>query len=103
MQRRSVIPLALATTCILPVWLTGAAQAQSETMVVPAFPQVTTPPPQPVITRILLPGLWELRGARYVWVPPETTPRRVHSAALVAGAYVWRNGAYVWVPTHCTN
>ena len=75
----------------------------------PAAPLAPPPPPQPVITRepvitrALLPGHWALQGARYVWVSPETTLRRVQSAGLVPGAYVWRNGAYVWVPTHYAN
>ena len=59
--------------------------------------------PEPVITRALLPGHWALHGARYVWIPPETTLRRVQSAGLVPGSYVWRDGAYVWVPTHYAN
>jgi hypothetical protein len=75
----------------------------------PAVSLATPPPPQPVITRepvitrALLPGHWALQGARYVWVPPETTLRRVQSAGLVPGAYVWRNGGYVWLPTHYEN
>ena len=69
---------------------------------VPAVPPAP-PLPQPVITRALLPAHWALHGARYVWIPPETTLRRVQSAGLVPGAYVWRDGAYVWVPTHYEN
>lgn len=61
---------------------------------------LSPPPPEPVITRALLPGRWALEGARYVWVPPERTPRRVRSLALVPGSYVWRNGSYFGVPTH---
>jgi WXXGXW repeat (2 copies) len=117
MQRRSVISLALAATGILAaLWLTGATQAQPVTrpasnttpydarsVIAPALPVLPPPPPQPVITRALLPGHWALHGARYVWVPPDTTLRRVQSAGLVPGTYVWRNGAYVWVPTHYEN
>jgi hypothetical protein len=79
------------------------------TFVPPAVPLAPPPPPQPVITRepvitrALLPGHWALQGARYVWVSPETTLRRVQSAGLVPGADVWRNGAYVWVPRHYAN
>jgi hypothetical protein len=80
-----------------------AATTPSPRLVAPAAPLVPLPAPQPVITRALLPGHWALHGARYVWVPPETTLRRVQSAAFVPGAYVWRNGAYVWVPTHDAN
>jgi hypothetical protein len=118
MHRRSVTPFILAATGILPgFWSTGAALAQpvdhpasniitsydARSVIAPALPLLPPPPPQPVITRALLPGHWALHGARYVWVPPETTLRRVQSAGLVPGAYVWRNGAYVWVPTHYEN
>jgi hypothetical protein len=72
-------------------------------LVAPAGPLAKLPVPQPVITRALLPGHWALHRARYVWVPPETTPRRVQSAAFAPGAYVWRNGAYVWVAAHDAN
>ena len=66
---------------------------------------VPTPAPvyvaaDPVIMQALLPGHWELRGARYEWVPPETILRPVETASLVTGHYVWRDGAYVWVPQH---
>ena len=61
-------------------------------------------PAQPAITRALLPGHWRLRDdARYVWVPPETTLRRVQTSTLTAGTFVWREGAYVWVPAHFGN
>jgi WXXGXW repeat (2 copies) len=80
-----------------------AATTPLPRLVAPAAPLAPLPAPQPVITRALLPGHWALHGARYVWVPPETTLRRVQSAAFVPGAYVWRNGAYVWVPTHDAN
>ena len=67
-----------------------------------AVPYVS--PAQPAITRALLPGHWRLRDdARYVWVPPETTLRRVQTSTLTAGTYVWRDGAYVWVPAHFDN
>jgi hypothetical protein len=79
-----------------------AAATPPATTVAPAVP-VAPPPPQPVITRALLPGHWALQGTCYVWVPPETIPRRVQSAALAPGAYVWRDGAYVWLPTHYAN
>jgi hypothetical protein len=67
------------------------------------LPPPAASPPEPVITRALLPGHWALDGAQYVWIPPETTPRQVQSAELVPGTYVWRKGAYVWVPTHYGN
>ena len=116
MSRRSfVIPLALAATVIAPtLWLTGSSQAQPinrpageitpydvRPVVAPALP--VPPPPQPVMTRALLPGHWALDGARYVWIPPETRLRRVQSGEIVPGAYVWRNGGYFWVPAHYDN
>ncbi|MBN9560457.1 MAG: YXWGXW repeat-containing protein [Alphaproteobacteria bacterium] len=61
-------------------------------------PAVAAAPPP--ATYALLPGHWALHGARHVWVPPETTLRRVQSADQVPGRYVWRNGAYVWAPAH---
>ena len=76
-----------------------AAPASPVTMTLPAG-SLPPEPQQTVVTRALRPGHWALHGARYVWVPPETTPRRVQSAALVPGAYVWRNGAYMWVAAH---
>ena len=68
------------------------------TAAAPAFAQ--PPPSVPTVTYALLPGHWALHGAKYVWVPPETVPRRVEAATLVPGRYVWRDGAYVWVPAH---
>jgi hypothetical protein len=107
MQCRSTLPPILAATAFMPaLLLAGAAWAQpadrpvsnimpydARSVMAPA-----PPPPPPAITRALLPGHWALHGARYVWVPPETTLRPVQSPEVVPGAYVWRNGAYVWVP-----
>ena len=62
---------------------------------------VTLPPPDPPpVTYALLPGHWQLEGARYVWVPPETALRRVEARPLVEGRYVWRDGEWRWVPAH---
>ena len=68
----------------------------------PAQPAALPPPPSlvPRATYALLPGHWQLQGATYHWVPPETTPRRVEPHTLVPGLYVWRNGAWVWVGVH---
>ena len=64
-------------------------------------PVVTLPPPAaPTVTYALLPGHWALRGADYVWVPPERVLRPVQSGTLAPGRFVWRGGAYVWVPAH---
>jgi len=57
-------------------------------------------PPVPAVTYALLPGHWQLDGARYVWVPPETSGRRVEDRPFVQGRYVWRGGAWTWVPSH---
>jgi len=56
---------------------------------------VTLPPPsQPSVTYALLPGHWQLEGARYIWVPPETALRRVEARPLIEGRYVWRDGEW---------
>ena len=48
---------------------------------------VTLPPPDPPpVTYALLPGHWQLEGARYVWMPPETALRRVEARPLVEGS-----------------
>ena len=62
-----------------------------------APPQRTVPPP---VTYALLPGHWDLHGARYVWVPPETHLRRVEDRPLIQGHYAWRDGNWLWVPSH---
>jgi hypothetical protein len=73
--------------------------------------QVTTPSPppvapaqsvpvKPIVTYALLPGQWQLQGAQYVWVPPETVLRPVAYWRYVQGRYVWRDSEWVWVPAH---
>ena len=57
-------------------------------------------PAQPIVTYALLPGHWQLQGAQYVWVPPETAPRPVVYWRLVQGRYVWAGGEWIWVPAH---
>jgi hypothetical protein len=57
-------------------------------------------PDQPIVTYALLPGHWQLQGAEYVWVPPESVPRPVAYWRFVQGRYVWRGGNWVWVPAH---
>ena len=58
------------------------------------------PPGPPPVTKALLPGRWELRGAKYVWVPPDSELRRVDERPWQQGRYVWRDRAWVWVPAH---
>jgi hypothetical protein len=57
-------------------------------------------PAQPIVTYALLPGRWQLQGAQYLWVPPETAPRPVAYWRFVQGSYVWRGREWVWVPAH---
>lgn len=68
----------------------------------PAAPVVVAaiPPGPPPETKALLPGRWELHGAQYVWVPPDTDLRRVDERPWQQGRYVWRDGAWVGVPAH---
>jgi len=73
----------------------------------PSMPVASSPaaipapaPPAPTVTYALLPGHWQLAGARYVWVPPETSLRWVEDRPFVQGRYVWRGGAWRWVPSH---
>jgi hypothetical protein len=65
-----------------------------------AAQDVPPPPPEPAETYALQPGHWQLSGADYVWMPPETMLRRVETRALVGGHYAWRDGSWVWVPAH---
>lgn len=68
----------------------------------PAAPVVVaaTPPGPPPVTKALLPGRWELHGAKYVWVPPDTELRQVDERPWQQGRYVWKDRAWVWVPAH---
>ena len=67
----------------------------------PPLAALTQPAPaQPIVTYALLPGHWQLQGAQYVWVPPETVPRPVAYWRYVQGRYFWRDGEWVWVPAH---
>jgi hypothetical protein len=90
-----------------PVDLGPGAPAQPDGAYVPyGQPQsagpvvIYAPPAVPTFTYALLPGHWALRGASYVWVPPERVLRPVQTGALVPGRFAWRDGAYVWVPAH---
>ena len=61
---------------------------------VPPPPLSATPPP----VYALLPGHWQLTGASYVWIPAETTLRRVQERPFVQGRYAWRDGKWSWAP-----
>jgi WXXGXW repeat (2 copies) len=65
----------------------------------PAAPTQPAPAP-PIATYALLPGHWQLQGAEYVWVLPETVPRPVAYWRFVQGRYVWRGSEWIWVPAH---
>jgi hypothetical protein len=80
-----------------------AAVTLSAQVATPSPPPVTPiqpAPVQPIVTYSLLPGHWQLQGAQYVWVPPDTVPRPVAYWRVVQGCYVWRSGEWVWVPAH---
>ena len=62
--------------------------------------EVPAPPGPPPVTHALLPGHWQLEGARYVWVPPATTLRHVESRPFIEGHYDWYDGEWRWVPAH---
>jgi hypothetical protein len=68
----------------------------------PAVPVVVAaiPPGPPPETKALLPGRWELHGAKNVWVPPDTDLRQVDERPWQEGRYVWRDRVWVWVPAH---
>lgn len=86
-----------------PLWPPQAQPAPMppEAQVAPA---PVGPPPSPPVTYAMLPGHWQLRGSRYVWIPPDRRPRRVVDRAVVPNQYVWiwRDGQWVFVPQHDT-
>ena len=63
-------------------------------------PPTLPPPPPPVSTFVLLPGHWQLEGARYVWVKGDDVLRPVVPRPFVQGHYAWHDRAWVWVPGH---
>lgn len=78
-----------------------AARPMPPVLVASAPAAIPAPaPPVPTVTYALLPGHWQLDGARDVWVPPQTSLRRVEDRPFVQGRYVWRGGAWTWVPSH---
>jgi len=66
----------------------------------PLVAVIVPPPPPPVRLFVLLPGRWQLEGARYVWVKGDDAVRPVAPRPFVPGHYVWRDRAWVWVPDH---
>lgn len=98
-------PAPIPTDVIQPTPLQGApiSLAPADVSGAPLSPApvaVVTPPPSPSVTYALLPGHWQLKGARYVWIPPETTPRVVVARRLVPNQSVWEDGRWVYVPSH---
>ena len=93
---RSAIIMAMAAI--------AAANASPPAAAQTAAPYVATvvvaPAPPPPVTRALLPGHWQLNGALYVWVKPETRLRVVQERALILGQNVWTDGSWVFVPAH---
>ena len=104
--RLSLLIFALAPT----IALSQAAWAQPISLTPAPIAATPLPPPIPVtapvvvlpppVTKALLPGRWQLEGARYVWVPPETRLRPVQLRPLLLGENVWKDGRWVYVPTH---
>jgi hypothetical protein len=108
----AVLAIGTARSALAPHDRQGAIRAIDDaSAAVTLAAQVTTPSPppaaptqsvpvQPIVTYALLPGHWQLQGAQYVWVPPETVLRPVAYWRHVQGRYVWRDGEWVWVPAH---
>jgi WXXGXW repeat (2 copies) len=92
----AALSAAAAATVVFPPPVAAPTPRQ------PAAPMVVAaiPPGPPPVTEALLPGRWELRGAKYVWVPPDTDLRRVDERPWQQGRYVWRDGVWVWMPAH---
>jgi hypothetical protein len=85
------------TSLRLPPLLTaGAPQAAT----LPASPAPVAPPAPPQVTYALLPGHWQPEGAHSVWVPPETSLRRVTDKPRVGALNVSKSGRWVLVPQH---
>ena len=70
------------------------ASAVSATMQAPAAAA------EPMVTKALLPGHWELVGWQYHWIPPDTTYRTVETNPFIPGHYEYRGGAWIWVGGH---
>ena len=108
MVGRHLTPVAWLTALAAAATIPASAQpidllAPPSVTAPPSPPPLTPAPPAagpPIVTYALLPGHWQLQGAQYVWVPPETVPRPVVSGRLVQGHYVWRAGEWIWVPAH---
>ena len=92
---RSTIIMAMAAIAVASAIQPAAARTAAPVVVAPG-----PPPPPPPVTRALLPGHWQLDGARYVWVKPETRLRVVQERPLILGQNVWKNGRWVFLSAH---
>jgi hypothetical protein len=108
MTRRNLTPVASWLTALAAAATIPASAQPIDLLAPPSVTAPPSPPPltpapaagPPVVTYALLPGHWQLQGAQYVWVLPDTVPRPVVSGRLVQGHYVWRAGEWIWVPAH---
>jgi hypothetical protein len=57
---------------------------------------------EPMVTKALLPGHWELVGWQYHWVSPDTNYRTAETNPFIPGHYEYRGGAWHWVGGHYT-
>jgi len=115
-DRRAVLDIGLARQALAAGDRAGTLRAIDDALAAPHLVARRTPPPPaipspvanatlpppgpPPLTYALLPGHWQLEGARYVWVPPETKLRQVEARPLIEGRYVWSDGEWNWTPTH---
>ena len=97
---RSTIIMAMAVIAETIATHLAAAQTATSYGTPIALAPAPLPPPPPPVTRALLPGHWQLEGAHYVWVKPETRLRVVQERPLILGQNVWKDGRWVFVPTH---
>lgn len=77
--------------------LPNDAAATLPPIAAPAAPPALADAPSPsvpIITRALRAGRWELGGAKHVWVPPDTAPRRVATTHPTAPRWVWDGDEY---------
>jgi hypothetical protein len=96
-------PAPTPTDLIQPAPLQGApiSLAPADMSNAPSTPPpIAAVTPAPSVTYALLPGHWQLKGARYVWIRPETAPRLVVARRLVPHQNVWEDGHWVYVPSH---
>ena len=101
--------LAIDKAMSAPFPSSGSSTAVSVAQMTPApasAVSATLPAPdaaaEPMVTKALLPGHWELVGWQYHWIPPDTTYRTVETNPFIPGHYEYRGGAWHWVGGHYT-